>query len=205
MGTAERREREREELKNLILDAAKELFIEKGLDQTTMRNIADKINYSVGTVYLYYKDKDAILFEINNSGFNLLKQYMAESILISEEPYQQLVNIAHAYVKFAFENRELYDLMFIMTAPIDHVCKDKHGVEWEGQDAFGFLQIIVQRSLDNNCIVDGDPKILSVLFWSVVHGISSLYIRDRLNVLGEPDIEDIMNKVQVTFLDMIKR
>ena len=205
MGTAERREKEREELKKLILDAAKELFIEKGLDQTTMRNIADKINYSVGTVYLYFNDKDAIMFEINNSGFNLLKQYMAEAMLVSEDPYQQLVDVAYGYVKFAFENRELYDLMFIMTAPIDHVCKHCDGIGWEGQDAFGFLQIIVQRCLDNNSIVKGDPKILSILFWSVVHGISSLYIRDRLNVLGEPDIKDIMNKVQATFLDIIKR
>lgn len=205
MGTAKRREKEREELKRLILDAAKELFVENGLEHTTMRNIADKIDYSVGTVYLYFEDKDSILFEINNSGFSLLKQYMIEAMSITEDPYQQLGNIARAYVKFALENRSLYDLMFIMTAPIDYICKH-HGGEWgEGQNTFDFLQMLIQRCLDNKSILEGDSKTLSVLFWSIAHGMSSLYIRGRLEVVEDTDIEVFMNEVLRAFLNIIKK
>ncbi|MGM5629335.1 TetR/AcrR family transcriptional regulator [Apibacter raozihei] len=206
MGTAERRQKEKEDLKNSILEAAKELFIEKGLEHTTIRNIAEKIDYSVGTVYLYFKDKDSILFEINKSGFGLLKQYMAEAVSNTEDAFQQLTDIAHAYVKFALENRELYDLMFIMTAPIDHVYKHCDGEGWEGQDAFGFLQTIIQRCLDNEMIQDGEPDVLAVLFWSTVHGMSSLYIRNRLNVIEEANIKNIMNyEVLDAFIKLIKK
>ena len=59
MGTADRKAREKDALKGLILKAAKKLFLEKGIDQTTIRNIAEEIDYSVGTVYVYFQDKNA--------------------------------------------------------------------------------------------------------------------------------------------------
>ncbi|HEY1434684.1 MAG TPA: helix-turn-helix domain-containing protein, partial [Thermoanaerobaculia bacterium] len=46
MGTIERRERERQELRDRILDAARELFVEQGYDAVTMRKIAERIEYS---------------------------------------------------------------------------------------------------------------------------------------------------------------
>ncbi|MCU0376473.1 MAG: TetR/AcrR family transcriptional regulator [Chitinophagaceae bacterium] len=69
MGTSERKAKEKEELKTLILRAAKKLFVEKGIEQTTIRNIANAIEYSVGTVYVYYKDKNDILHELHTQGF----------------------------------------------------------------------------------------------------------------------------------------
>ena len=55
-----RKERQKEELKGKILQAAKELFMEKGFEDTSIRNIAEKIEYSPTTIYLYFKDKDDI-------------------------------------------------------------------------------------------------------------------------------------------------
>ena len=57
MSSADRKAREKEELKALILKASMKLFVEKGIEQTTIRNIADAIDYSIGTVYVYFKDK----------------------------------------------------------------------------------------------------------------------------------------------------
>ena len=58
MGSNERRERERLELRQLILDAARELFVEEGYDAVTMRRIAEKIEYTPTTIYLHFKDPD---------------------------------------------------------------------------------------------------------------------------------------------------
>src|SRR5881409_3586168 len=61
MGTTERKAREREELKQQILDAARELFVREGYENVSMRKIADKIEYSPATIYTYFQDKDEIL------------------------------------------------------------------------------------------------------------------------------------------------
>jgi AcrR family transcriptional regulator len=60
MGILERKEREKQEMRDLILNVATEMFIEEGYDKTSIRKIADKIEYSPATIYLYFKDKDEI-------------------------------------------------------------------------------------------------------------------------------------------------
>ena len=54
MGIIERKAKETDDLRELILQGAQKLFIEKGIEQTIIRSIADAINYSVGTVYVYF-------------------------------------------------------------------------------------------------------------------------------------------------------
>src|SRR5215216_5211353 len=66
---AERKTKKKEELRALILDGAKKLFVKKGIEATTIRNIADAVDYSIGTVYVYFKDKNAILHALHTQGF----------------------------------------------------------------------------------------------------------------------------------------
>ena len=61
MGTKERRDRERRELRKKILAAARELFVEQGYDAVTMRKIAQAIEYSPTAIYLHFKDKMAVM------------------------------------------------------------------------------------------------------------------------------------------------
>ena len=69
MGVTERKERHKEDLKKDILTAAKELFTEKGFEATSIRAIAEKIEYSPATIYLYYKDKNEIVHALHQDGF----------------------------------------------------------------------------------------------------------------------------------------
>ncbi len=52
---------ERLQLHTSILNAARELFIERGIEATTLREIAKRIGYSPTALYLHFKDKDDIL------------------------------------------------------------------------------------------------------------------------------------------------
>ena len=61
MGVAERRDREREEVRRKILDAARELFTAEGYERVTMRRIAEAIEYSPTTIYNHFQDKDDLL------------------------------------------------------------------------------------------------------------------------------------------------
>ena len=75
MGVMERKAREREELKQQILDAARELFVRDGYESVSMRKIADKIEYSPAAIYTYFKDKDEILDCLCEETFLQLHQH----------------------------------------------------------------------------------------------------------------------------------
>jgi len=181
MTIAERKAREKEELKTLILNAAKKLFVEKGIEHTTIRNIAEAIDYSVGTVYVYYKDKNAILYDITELGFDQLKEQMLPFTKI-EAPMEQLLFIGKTYINFAINNKELYDLMFIMNAPVQYM-KNSGKEDWEeGAETFKFLVSIVKKCINAGYFKGESAEILSLSFWGVVHGLSSLYIRRPLDI-----------------------
>src|SRR5688500_14578289 len=72
MGIAERKLEEKQEMHKRILDGARKIFLEKGYEQTSMRNIANEINYSQGSLYFYFKDKSEIFHELHKEGFQLL-------------------------------------------------------------------------------------------------------------------------------------
>ena len=77
MTIATRKQREKEEMRQLILEAAKKIFLEKGYEQASIRNIAEVIEYSPGTIYLYFKEKDEIFHELHEQGFRKLVEYMS--------------------------------------------------------------------------------------------------------------------------------
>src|SRR4051812_38459262 len=108
MTIANRKERQKEELKTKILQAARELFMERGFDETSIRTIAERIEYSPTTIYLYFKDKDDIFHALHGEGFTILNQYF-KSLAHVSEPFERLKAICSAYINFAIDNGEYYD------------------------------------------------------------------------------------------------
>jgi AcrR family transcriptional regulator len=137
MGVAERKERHKEDLKREILDAAKLLFTEKGLEATSIRAIAEKIEYSPATIYLYYKDKNEIVHALHSEGFKLLVGHFEVLNHISH-PFERLKGMGRAYIQFALQNPDIYKLIFNMEEPLKHVANCFE--EWdEGDRAFDIL------------------------------------------------------------------
>jgi AcrR family transcriptional regulator len=79
MGILERKERDRVEMRERIIDVAIEMFVQEGYEKTSIRNIAEKIEYSPATIYLYYKDKDELLYDVQAQAFEKLDQIFSET------------------------------------------------------------------------------------------------------------------------------
>ena len=69
MGIPDRKEREKKELKELILKEARALILEEGFEKTSIRKIADRIEYSPTTIYLYFQDKNELLLALHQESF----------------------------------------------------------------------------------------------------------------------------------------
>lgn len=184
MGITERKEREKLAMRELILEAATLMFLEEGYEKTSIRNIAEKIEYSPATIYLYFKDKDELFFAIHQIGFGKLLNEMSKAAII-EDPLEKVRMIGRIYIEFGLANPEYYDLMFIMRAPMK-ALKEKTEAEqcWQdGEGTFNFLQSLMQECIDTGKVKGNDAQLLSMLAWSTVHGMVSLYIRERFGIM----------------------
>ncbi|PJJ08356.1 TetR family transcriptional regulator [Flavobacterium sp. 1] len=178
MSTGERKAREKEALKALILKGAKKLFLEKGIEQTTIRNIADEIDYSVGTVYVYFKDKNAILHDLHSIGFEELSGYFKELFTL-EDPMERIRKMGFMYIKFALENPEMYDLMFNLKAPMEFLEKSENENWDEGANTFNYVKKTIEECINKGHFKGHNIEPLSFMIWSLVHGMCCLEIRQR--------------------------
>lgn len=202
MGTAERKLREREQLKELILKAAREIFLEKGYEDTSIRGIAERAEYSPGTIYLYFKDKDSILYELKKEGFIMLGQNMMVLQYIAD-PFERLKAMGHVYIKFALEHQDFYDLMFVIKAPLN-ILEDEEC--WmEGQKAFDVLIKVVEDCKKANRFEGHDAEELSFVIWSTLHGIVTLINRGRCRVITEEKRNNIEEKGLETFARLLSK
>lgn len=198
MGINERKEREKELLQKSILTAAREVFLEKGFDQTSIRSIAQRIEYSPTTIYLYYKDKDAILFALHSEGFQLLGSKL-EVLYSVENPYERLKAMGRIYLQFAVDHPDYYDLMFVQKSPMNKLEDDE---KWkEGSDAFNGLKITVQQCMDGGYLPFEDAEMGAYVIWSTMHGMVNLYDRGRCKVL-DPEKGDRI--VELGFEEFIR-
>jgi AcrR family transcriptional regulator len=172
MGTKERRERERLETRDKILEAAREMFATQGIEATTMRAIAQRIEYTPTAIYHHFKDKDALIIELCHGDFAKLGRQFTQMERI-EDPVERLRRIGMAYVEFAIHNPHHYQIMFMTRTPA-HEHPDKNPEE----DAYGFLLATVQEGLDAGRFRPEltDAHELAQMTWSSVHGIISLQI-----------------------------
>ncbi|MGB3183488.1 MAG: TetR/AcrR family transcriptional regulator [Cyclobacteriaceae bacterium] len=204
MGIAERKAKEKEKLKALILEGAKKLFIEKGIDKTTIRNIADAIEYSVGTVYVYYKDKNAILHDLHTQGFQQLGGAMRVLNSVTD-PMERLKALGRVYINFAEQNPDMYDLMFSMKAPIEFL-ESQHRDDWnEGAATFNVMQNTVKQCIERGHFMGHKLEPLSFMIWGCVHGMCALNNSGRVNGVKFEKVDGMVAKGYEEVLKLIDK
>ena len=175
MGIAERRERERTEVRGKILDAARKLFVEHGYDSVSMRMIAREIEYSPTAIYFHFKDKEALLGELCDLDFRVFAQRFAEAARIAD-PFERLRAAGHAYVEFGLTHQSHYRVMFMTPKPPHETIMDAKGNPQE--DAYEFLKQIIQQALAEKRFRAEltNVDLIAQVTWAGIHGVVSLEI-----------------------------
>ncbi len=192
-----RRAREKVEMRQLIIDTAIKMYLEDGFEKLTLRGITSRIEYSVGTIYLYFKDKDELFHAMHEWAFEkLLAEF--ESLSVIENPLERLKGISNIYIAFAFKNPELYDLMFIKNEPM---CAHANLEDWLcGKRTFDFFNETVHQCLEKGLIKGESAEIMSFMFWSSTHGMIALHLRSRLRMYEEFNVEQLILQTESLIL-----
>ena len=197
-----RKQREKLEMRRIILDAAKEIFLEKGFYNTSLRNIAEKIEYSPGTIYLYFKDKDEIFHALHEEGFSKLLSMM-QPLQHVADPMERLIAMGRIYMEFAYQNKGLYDLMFIMEAPIN---AEMHREKWEmGDRTLHLLKSVLAECQEKGHFTGMNVEYLSFMIWSALHGMCALYCRKRCQAYEHAQEAELLKNGMAYFIQLVRK
>jgi AcrR family transcriptional regulator len=174
----QRREQERLATREKILDAAREMFNEAGVEATTMRAIADRIGYTATAIYYHFKDKNALLLELSHRDFSELAHQFAFARDV-KDPIERIRAIGLAYVDFGLKSPSQYKFMFMTDHGAhtpEEVGLDRNNPE---ESAYAFLQWSVADAINQRKIrpeLCVNPNQVANLLWSAVHGVVSLHM-----------------------------
>jgi AcrR family transcriptional regulator len=205
MGSLERREREREEIRGRILDAARRLFAAEGYDAVSMRKIAEAIEYSPTAIYAHFRDKESLVEELCRCDFSALGEGFSRLSGIAD-PVERIRALGRAYIMFAVEHPQHFRFMFMtpmaakpaagVTKPTAGEAKPSAGEAKpaageakpsagaaEDRDnpdmsAYAILVETVREAIGAGRFAAGfkDADFLAQVLWSSVHGLAALRV-----------------------------
>lgn len=178
MGVKERRLREKSEVRDKILDAARELFITEGYDGVSMRKVAEKIEYSPTAIYLHFADKEELFHELCQEDFARLAEVF-QSAAMPTDPVERLRFIGRTYIDFGIHYPNHYKLMFMTAHPVGELSEDDCEIKGNPEvDAYAFLKVTVEQAMAAGVFREEltSADLISQTLWASVHGVISLQI-----------------------------
>ncbi len=180
MGINERREREKEVRRDAILDAAEGIFFSKGVDSSSMDEIASRAELSKGTLYLYFKNKDELYHGIIHRGLTILLGMFQKIADSKKNGFDKLWNLGKTYFEFSekypdyamallHHEKTNIDIADLENNPNLMVCNG------DGNKIFELMQGIIKEGIIDGSIDSKlDPVKLSMVLWAHSSGIMSL-------------------------------
>ena len=165
----ERRIKQKQEVRDSILEAARAIVLKEGWQAVSIRKIADAIGYSLPVIYTHFASKDAILEEFVKVGFSLLNEQIKISKAKSTNAEQQLADMALTYFEFAFAKKEYYQMMFGLGMPS---CERAQEIAEIGN--FGSLVIDAIQNIHPPLNDAEMVRLKFHTFWSILHGLTAI-------------------------------
>jgi len=205
MGSKERREREREQRKSHILDTARALLMEKGLNATSINQIAKRSELSIGAIYFYFKDKEEIFAALQVEGLDLLGQSIRKAMKKGFSPEERIRAIAAAYLQFSEKHKNYFDIInYFLTSPGTIFPPDlKNEIDSHGNASIFLLAQAVSEGIDAGAFKTVDPRRQAIILWSVFNGIIQLKKLEK-TILAADEYRSLYTEALDRFLDGLR-
>ncbi|WP_112244097.1 TetR/AcrR family transcriptional regulator [Kribbella monticola] len=178
-----RKERERAERGRLIVAAARELAEAEGWDAVTTRKLAEKVEYSQPVLYSHFKNMDAIAATVALEGFEELAGVLRAATSAATTPTEALRALARAYCAFATEHPALYDAMFVRRTDLTFGTGETPAPMRAAFEAF-------HETVEP--FAGAEHEALTELFWSSLHGLTTLARTHRLRPTHHEERLDLL-------------
>jgi len=203
MGIIERREREKKQRQDAIIDAAEKVFFSKGVDTATMDDVAEAAELSKGTLYLYFKSKEELYLAITKRALEILTDMFSEATKKQERGIDKVQAIGRAYITFSKKFPDYFNSMIYFESHI----KDLNGkgssaqaCDLQGEKALGVLVEALQIGIEDESIrSEIDPLKVAVILWGQSTGILQLisikgkHMKEHHDLFGFKNLDDLID------------
>jgi AcrR family transcriptional regulator len=158
-----------------ILASARDIFLEHGLKAVTMRDVAAKSGISATAIYRHYQDKNELMADVVEEGYELLGHYFFQA-LEGKDPLERLALTGRRYLDFAFQESRYYKIIFLSADVLDpaRLPIDRHP---SPGPAFQFLLDRIAECRREGLIrTDRDDFSVGLHLWAHCHGLAALYL-----------------------------
>ncbi len=180
------------DLENALIRAGVEILSKEGIEGLSLRKVAKRVGVSYAAPYAHFKDRQALIAAISTEGFKQLYNALDAAISAhADDPKQQLVEGAWAYVQFAMDNTDIFKIMFSGALEKE---KDYPSFVEISQKTFDRVMDVVRACQSAGVLRPAPLELMAVSVWGQVHGVISLALEGQIShtVLDRFTLRDIV-------------
>ena len=170
MSVQDRRKREKEARKQLILNSAERIIKAKGIDETTMTDVAIEAEVGKGTLYLYFKNKDQLLAALSLRGLQILLDFFKKAISRHENNKEKIKEMMRANYEYFKKYPFYYELNASFESKYSAVAVKE--LAYISEEIYQMFNSVILAGIEEGSINKVlEPEYLSRLLWSMTIGV----------------------------------
>ena len=173
MGVKERRALEKELRRKQILDAARKLLFETGMNAISINKIAAEAELGVGTIYFYYKNKEEIFAALQEEGLKLLHKEIEKIYKQKKTADKKIKEMGLRYLQFTNEKKDYFDIIsyFLSSSEVIFPPNLKTQIDLSGNKIISLISSTVEDGIKDGLFKPVDSRRFSIMFWGTIHGL----------------------------------
>jgi AcrR family transcriptional regulator len=187
------------DLRRAVIDTALQIIAEQGIESLTLREIAQRIGVSRMAPYRHFENKAVLLVALAEEGFQSL--FVHTQAALAQSPPDLLVKlqaVCVAYILYAVDNPVHYRVMFDSSLSNRKIHPSLYAAALQ---SFNCLMTIITECQQHKLIRSGDAQELAQIHWSLLHGLSMLYIDRQFATMGCAPIEELANSALKSLIE----
>lgn len=166
-------------LKDRIINTTREVLLEDGYRNISLRKIARKIGVSATSIYLHFENKDDLIHTLMEQAIDRLNDRLEEKANTDKNPIQKLKDLAHVYIDFALKSPSEYQIIFLFSSdemsryPVEKFRKARRGYE--------LVTAVLEEGVEEGLLEEEKPRLAAYTFWAQLHGVMSVVLSKRLD------------------------
>jgi len=175
MGITERKEREKQQRREEIVQAAERVFFSRGFEKATMDDVAEAAELSKGTLYLYFKSKEDLHMAVALKGIAMLNSLTSGIRQLAENALEKLINMGQACIEFTSSHPDHMNSIMLLEGfelqSISYSADDMRQMIYQ-ESPVGMVLEIVEQGVEEKLIRSDIPApVIAHTLWMQMLGV----------------------------------
>ncbi len=167
-----------QDIRQVILDTTRDLLVSDGYNSLSMRKIARSAGCGLGTIYIYFENKDVLIHDLIDEGFERMYSILRDAVDQNSEHRDRLETFCSTYINFGLDNQEFYEIMYLLHPErMQRYPREKYR---KARRSLELLEDLIREVKGASNGVEKN-QLQSYSVWSALHGAVTIILAERLD------------------------